>query len=983
MIVGYEYRINGGSPINVGNVLSQLVAALNPGTTYNFELRSYDENGERSAWTSIVSAAAPLDDDVIAFLTATGITDENIGASLSRHAEALKTAGIWDKLDAIWVMVGGTAAAHKFNLKDPQDTDAAFRATFGDAGGGAGWVHSATGALPDGVGTYIDTHFNQQTHGTHDSESFGVYLRNDTAIGAGKGDMSCGLTAAGTGSMLYAKHTSGLTTRSQQTGAANNIANSDSRGFYAVSRINDAEYLKQKDGSVTTVTQASNQAPLDLNFLVSGRYNTNTSTFTHMSDREVAYAFIGGGLTEQELLDLYAAVETLQDDLGRSWDVVFSSDTITDAISEWWIYPQSMYVSANNRTYFGAVSATGQILACAFDHDTDTARRYLVGTAIADDHCTPSINVKSGRRPLIVWTRHGLTNNIYYRVGAGPDDIRNWETEGTIDMGGGASYTQVHYCETESSASEDVYYVFVRAGSWKLARLVVNHATGGVTSSIINATNFLHSSSHYLTSVSSGDVIRVAAGSNPAATEHDIYYFEIDLSDGSITAPGTSLAANLDGTNLPVGPGDVLKVVDVSGNDITRLFYVRNAPEAAAICYAKWDSTDLNTREYFHVEIADPMNPVSMGLSGVEVGYTPAVSYIGGMAYPDPPVADTVYLSREAAGTWTIEKWTKDGTWSGETLKSSGTPIWRPNSPVGGGPIQVLHNNTSLYNSYNDYASDIESIESSELADFTPLIDEVGTAAAGAYGLRKLRSAHSGSCLRVRRSSDNAEQDIGFVGEVLDWAAAIAFKGAGSLFVRTLYDQSGNSKDAGQTTAAAQPALDTDAGKIVFDGVDDYLVTGSNIGLSGDVNVTAFHVGAAAALGYFFFFGTTPTALSGFGVQRSSASTTLQLVFIGGNTYTATAADLGVRSLITTTKASGAIDANTSFRQNGGLLSVSGTPPSTTPNITDAPLYIGTIASFSSFFQGSMEELVIFPSVLGSTPRAAGEANINAYHTVY
>jgi hypothetical protein len=49
--------------------------------------------------------------------------------------------------------------------------------------------------------------------------------------------------------------------------------------------------------------------------------------------------------------------------------------------------------------------------------------------------------------------------------------------------------------------------------------------------------------------------------------------------------------------------------------------------------------------------------------------------------------------------------------------------------------------------------------------------------AALAYGLRKLRTAYKGSAIRVRRSSDNAEQDIGFLGGGLDTATLSGFVG--------------------------------------------------------------------------------------------------------------------------------------------------------------------------------------------------------------
>ena len=82
------------------------------------------------------------------------------------------------------------------------------------------------------------------------------------------------------------------------------------------------------------------------------------------------------------------------------------------------------------------------------------------------------------------------------------------------------------------------------------------------------------------------------------------------------------------------------------------------------------------------------------------------------------------------------------------------------------------------------------------------------TGAAAAYSLRKLRTAYAGSAIRVRRSSDNAEADIGFTtaGD-LDTVALLAHCGAGNGFVTTWYDQTTNTRNAIQATAANQPRM--------------------------------------------------------------------------------------------------------------------------------------------------------------------------------
>jgi PKD repeat protein len=70
-----------------------------------------------------------------------------------------------------------------------------------------------------------------------------------------------------------------------------------------------------------------------------------------------------------------------------------------------------------------------------------------------------------------------------------------------------------------------------------------------------------------------------------------------------------------------------------------------------------------------------------------------------------------------------------------------------------------------------------------------------------------LRSAYTGDCMIVRRSSDNATQSIGFTQSQLDTAALSTFIGANSGFVQTWFDQSGNGNDFLSFTASWQPRI--------------------------------------------------------------------------------------------------------------------------------------------------------------------------------
>jgi hypothetical protein len=98
---------------------------------------------------------------------------------------------------------------------------------------------------------------------------------------------------------------------------------------------------------------------------------------------------------------------------------------------------------------------------------------------------------------------------------------------------------------------------------------------------------------------------------------------------------------------------------------------------------------------------------------------------------------------------------------------------------------------------------------------FMGLLDTYGGAAA-AYSLQLLSSDYSGNCVTVRRASDNATLDIGFSNNELDTASLETFCTGTDGFVTTWFDQSGNGKNATQTTASSQPKI-VSAGSVILE----------------------------------------------------------------------------------------------------------------------------------------------------------------------
>lgn len=115
------------------------------------------------------------------------------------------------------------------------------------------------------------------------------------------------------------------------------------------------------------------------------------------------------------------------------------------------------------------------------------------------------------------------------------------------------------------------------------------------------------------------------------------------------------------------------------------------------------------------------------------------------------------------------------------------------------------------WDNYALTAAERTAVVNNQKSYYTPLpLDSFATPAA-AYSMRRLKSSYSGPAIRLRRASDNAEADIGFLGFTgftgapIDVAAANAHCAATSCTVAVWYDQSGNNRHQPQGSVGDQP----------------------------------------------------------------------------------------------------------------------------------------------------------------------------------
>lgn len=121
---------------------------------------------------------------------------------------------------------------------------------------------------------------------------------------------------------------------------------------------------------------------------------------------------------------------------------------------------------------------------------------------------------------------------------------------------------------------------------------------------------------------------------------------------------------------------------------------------------------------------------------------------------------------------------------------------------------------STIYAIGNTDWSNLDETQKARLVEYSTLeaagwfVDPV-TMGIAVYSLRRAVPSYAGKCIRVRRTSDNAEQDIDFTASTgfLDEAALTSFVGANSAYVTTWYDQSGNGYNATNTNAASQPQI--------------------------------------------------------------------------------------------------------------------------------------------------------------------------------
>jgi len=262
----------------------------------------------KAGFRPATSSVATVDTDAQTFLTAASITATTQVNAVNELVKDLKSAGLWTKMKAVYPFVGGTATSHKWNLKDPRDTNDAYRLVFY-----GGWTHSSTGVLPNGTDAYSNTFLNPSLVMTSTDSHASVYSRTSTFDGSAERHFF----GANSLRMYHFRYTAYA-----RLGGATDIPNSvqtntagNSSGFFMSNRSSSTIYL-YKNGTAIEGSGSASGGFDNVNIYL-GAWNYNNSV-NGRSNKEMSLVSFGNSLTSDELDAYYNIVEKFQFSLGRS-----------------------------------------------------------------------------------------------------------------------------------------------------------------------------------------------------------------------------------------------------------------------------------------------------------------------------------------------------------------------------------------------------------------------------------------------------------------------------------------------------------------------------------------------------------------------------------------------------------------------------------------------------------------------------------------
>ena len=253
---------------------------------------------------SVAGGAVAYDADAQAYFTAnTAITSTADKNAINNFYLGLKSDGIYTKITAMYLPLWSSATNNKWNLKNPLDTNGAYRLTFS-----TGWTHSSSGMTPNGSSAYADTFLTTSVIGLNSghlsyysrTNSTGSYTEMGALQNLPNSYTDIGINFTGFGAFI----------RYNDNGGTTYATNANTTGFYIGSRQSNTLLKLFKNGSsILTSNNTANSTSSTRNIYI-GAVN-NVGTAAYFTNRQCSFSSIGTGLTDTDASNFYTRVNTL------------------------------------------------------------------------------------------------------------------------------------------------------------------------------------------------------------------------------------------------------------------------------------------------------------------------------------------------------------------------------------------------------------------------------------------------------------------------------------------------------------------------------------------------------------------------------------------------------------------------------------------------------------------------------------------------
>ncbi len=309
----YECYANGKLMNEIKNS-GEFISGLTPSTNYNIRIVAVDmfyNKSELSNTLNVSTTSNLSDTDATAYTTASS----NIAYqyAINDLFKGLKDNSLYTKIQAFYPFLGTTAAQHKWNAKNPLDTNAAFRLQF--FGGG---THSNLGYQCNGTDAYANTFLIPSAVQDVNSNGFTVTVgTNNGIVGWFSVEIGCSvsLTSASFMSVKLLNTTyNRVLALNTDTGRLNQSGINEARGIF--SGVRQSSSINKLFRNNSSLTNGTSGGTLPNTNIFIGCYNAN-GTPNGYSNQRIQFTAIHEGLTDAEVVALHTIIDNFESAIGR------------------------------------------------------------------------------------------------------------------------------------------------------------------------------------------------------------------------------------------------------------------------------------------------------------------------------------------------------------------------------------------------------------------------------------------------------------------------------------------------------------------------------------------------------------------------------------------------------------------------------------------------------------------------------------------